>query len=104
MAHESSASSTLVQSIRYTFAPEDADRAAEILGELRELTVAESGVVRFDVARSRERPHVFVLWEVYRDEAALAEHMNTPHFQRLAVGGVRRLAKERVAELALPLD
>jgi quinol monooxygenase YgiN len=94
----------LIQSIHYTFAPEDAGQAAGILRELRDLSRAEPGVLTFDVARSEEKPNVFVLWEAYRDEAARKTHFETEHFHRLAVNGIRRLAKERLGETAVPLD
>jgi quinol monooxygenase YgiN len=94
----------LIQSIRYVFAPEDAEHAAGILAELRDLSRKEPGVVRFDVARSVEKPTVFVLWEEYRDEEAREAHFATEHFQRLAVNGIRRLAKERLGETAVPLE
>ncbi len=35
---------------------------------------------RFEVAQDEEDPQVFVLFEVYRDAAALAHHHTTPHF------------------------
>jgi quinol monooxygenase YgiN len=93
----------LVQSIRYTFAPADADEAARMFRELRDLSRQEDGVVSFEVARAKDKPNVFVLWEEYRDEAALASHFATQHFARLAVDGIRRLAIDRAGETALPL-
>ena len=93
----------LIQSIHYTFASEDANRAEAILRELRDASRKEEGVIGFDVARSQERPNVFVLWEVYKDEAALEAHMATEHFTRLARNGVRTLAKERNAETLVPI-
>ena len=93
----------LVQSIHYTFAPEDGDNVEAICRELQEASRKEAGVVRFEVARSREHPNVFALWEVYRDEAALEAHKETEHFKHLAVNGVRRLAQQRVGEIADPI-
>jgi len=94
----------LIQSIRYTFAPEDADDAAAMFKELRDLSVREPGIVSFHVARSKDKPSVFALWEEYRDEAALKAHVESEHFVRLVVNGVRRLAKERLGETMFPLD
>jgi quinol monooxygenase YgiN len=93
----------LIQSIHYTFAPEDADRVAAILIELRDLSRQEPGIMQFEVARGQDRPNIFALWEVYRDDAALKAHLESDHFQRLGINGIRRLAKERLAEIALPL-
>jgi len=94
----------VIQSIHYTFAPESADQAATILKELRDLSLQEPGILGFDVARSKDKPNVFALWEEYRDEAALKAHSETAHFQRLVVGGIRQLAKERLAETMFPLE
>jgi quinol monooxygenase YgiN len=93
----------VIQSIHYEFAPEDAEQAAGIFKELRDLAREEPGVVRFDVARSKSRPNVFALWEEYRDEAALKTHLESAHFERLAINGIRRLAKDRLGETVYPL-
>jgi quinol monooxygenase YgiN len=94
----------VIQSIIYTFALENADRAAEILKELRDLSRVEPGVITFDVARSREKPNVFALWEAYRDDDAVRAHMETEHFKRLGLNGVRVLAQQRLAEVVVPLE
>jgi quinol monooxygenase YgiN len=93
----------LIQSIHFTFAPEDADKAESILRELRDASRKEEGVITFDVARSREKPHVFALWEAYRDAAALDAHLATEHFERLVRNGVRALAQQRNAETVFPI-
>jgi quinol monooxygenase YgiN len=93
----------LIQSVKFTFAPEDGDRAEAILRELREASRKEEGVMAFEVARSREKPNVFVLWEKYRDEAALDFHKATEQYNRLVLNGVRPLARERTGEMAVPI-
>jgi quinol monooxygenase YgiN len=94
----------VILSIHYTFAPEDADRAAALFRELRDRARGEPGCLTFDVARSQDKPHVFALWEEYRDDAALKAHLETEHFKRLALSGIRPLAKERLAETLSPLE
>lgn len=42
----------------------------------------EPGCVRFDVTVDTQDPHHLVLFEVYRDEDAMAAHRATPHFAR----------------------
>jgi autoinducer 2-degrading protein len=93
----------LIQSIRFTFAPEDDDKVEAIFRELREASRKEEGVMAFEVARSQEKPNVFVLWEEYRDEAALDSHKATEHYKRLVLDGVRPLALERTGEMAVPI-
>ena len=41
----------------------------------------EPGCLRFDVIQDRDDPNRFYFYEVYRDEAALETHRQTPHFK-----------------------
>jgi (4S)-4-hydroxy-5-phosphonooxypentane-2,3-dione isomerase len=93
----------IITSIIFTFAPEDADKAEPMLRELRDASINEPGVVRFEVGRSQEKPNVFALWEVYRDKDAVASHRSTEHFQRLVSDGVRPLAQQRTIETVIPI-
>jgi len=94
----------LVNAVFYTFSAAEADRAGQILSELRDLTRKEAGCLRFEVARSNSDPRVFALYEMYTDQAALDAHFSSEHFQRLGINGVRMLAKERVGHLCHPID
>ena len=94
----------LIQSIHFTFAPQDADKAEGVLRELRDESRKEDGVISFDIGRSKEKPNIFALWEVYRDKASLDSHMATEHFQRLVIYGVRIMAKQRNAETVFPIS
>jgi quinol monooxygenase YgiN len=93
----------LINSIHYTFAPEDAERAESLFRELRDASRQEPGVVQFEVGRSHEKPNVFALWEVYRDKEAVDAHMASEHFQRLVVNGIRPLAQSRNIEKVFPI-
>ena len=56
----------------------------------------EEGCLRFDMLRDRSQPNKFVLYEAYKDEAALEFHNGTAHFKAwtdfYAEGGVTSLA------------
>jgi quinol monooxygenase YgiN len=93
----------LINSIHYTFAPEDAERGESLFRELRDASRQEPGVVQFEVGRSHEKPNVFALWEVYRDKEAVDAHMASEHFQRLVVNGIRPLAQSRNIEKVFPI-
>jgi autoinducer 2-degrading protein len=93
----------LISSVVFAFAPQDGDKAEALFRELRDASVKEPGVVRFEVGRSQEKPNVFALWEVYRDREALNAHRSTEHFQRLVVDGIRPLAQQRNAETVIPI-
>ncbi|MGH9256737.1 MAG: putative quinol monooxygenase [Vicinamibacterales bacterium] len=66
--------------------------------------VNEPGCLRFDVIQDRDDPACFRFYEVYRDDAALAAHRQTPHFKRyieatpqwLAAPAERRLGRNLV--------
>lgn len=94
----------IITSIHYTFNSGDADTAESLLRELRDLAVKEPGVLQFEVGRSNDNPNVFALWEVYRDEAAVAAHRATEHFKRLVLNGVRPLAQQRNAVTGVPIE
>jgi len=93
----------LINSIHYTFAPKDAERAESLFRELRDASRQEPGVVQFEIGRSHEKPNVFALWEVYRDKEAVDAHMASEHFQRLVVNGIRPLAQSRNIEKVFPI-
>ncbi len=64
----------------------------------------EPGCLRFDVSQDRDDPNRFYFYEVYRDEAALEAHRQTPHFKQyleqtrtwLAAPAERRIGKNIV--------
>jgi autoinducer 2-degrading protein len=61
----------------------------------------EPGCLRFDVIQDRDDANRFYFYEVYRNEAALEAHRQTPHFKNyfetvqpwLAAPSERRLGK-----------
>lgn len=93
----------LVNAVTYTFPAERADEAERIFRELREASRGEPGCIAYDVARGRDERSTFVLHEVWRDQAALEAHYAAEHFTRLGTNGIRPLATERRALIAVPL-
>ena len=87
----------LIQSVHYSVAAEDAEKAAAILRELRDASRTEPGVITFEVAQARDNPGTFALYEEYEDQAALEAHAKTAHFDRLVINGIRKLATARNA-------
>ena len=59
---------------------------------------AEAGCLRYDLNVDLGDHATFVMLEAWRDEAALAEHETTPHFQEL-VKTIAGLADIRVVKL-----
>ena len=70
-----------------------------LLAELAAATRDEAGCLLYLVNRSTTAADTFVLYEHYVDEAALAAHRDSPHFQRLGVGQVIPMLEERVFDV-----
>lgn len=94
----------IITSIHYTFAFEDADRAESLFREIRDASLKEPGVIRFEVGRGSDEPNVFALWEVYRDQDALDSHYASEHFERLVLNGIRPLGQHRTVVVAIPVS
>lgn len=93
----------LVNAVLYTVPPDDADEVSAILRELAVASRAEPGCLGFEIARGEDGT-TFVLYEKWRDRAALDAHYASEHFARLGTNGLRRLATHRQAVTGSALD
>jgi quinol monooxygenase YgiN len=93
----------LVQAVIYTVPGDKVDETIRVLRSLRDASRAEPGCVCFDVSQSVDDAGTFVLYEEWRDQAALDEHYKTDHFNRFGINGIRTLAINRLAHRAQPL-
>jgi quinol monooxygenase YgiN len=57
----------------------DAFKQATVINA--ENSAAEPGVARFDFLQQQDDPSKFILYEVYRDAAATAQHKETAHYR-----------------------
>ena len=88
----------LVNAVTYTFPEGKADEVERLLRELADASRREAACGGFDVCRGgADNPGTFVLFEKWRDQAALDAHYQTEHFQRLGANGIRPLASSRQA-------
>jgi len=75
--------------------------AAAIEENARASRESERGCRQFDVCRDPVDPSLFVLYELYDDEGAIAAHLRSPHFLSMdsatrdwvATKAVRRLTR-----------
>lgn len=65
--------------------PAEAEAVAEIVREYLPQAQREQGVYAFRIHRSIAEPEKFFFYEVFRDEAAFADHQQTAHFKSLIV-------------------
>ncbi len=94
----------LINAVMYQFPEERADEAARLLAELRAASLREEGCIGFEVMRGDAgQPGSFVLYETWRDQAALDEHFGTAHFERLGKNGIRTFATGRQAVKGTPI-
>jgi len=58
-------------------------------------TIQEPGNLRFDVIQRTDDPNRFMLYEVYRDEAGMSAHKQTPHYAQWAEAVAPWMAEPR---------
>lgn len=90
--------------VRFKFAPEDRAAMVEAVRVLAEESRREPGCVSYIPHQSEEDPDMIVIYEQYRDDAALAAHRDSPHFKKYGVGGLLQKMKDRSMENLVALD
>ena len=74
--------------------PEEVDTLKGIIRKFLPQAQREPGVKAFQIHQSLTEPTKFFFYEVFKDDAAFAEHQQSEHFKTLIVGqAVPRLAK-----------
>lgn len=89
--------------VRMRFRPEDRETIAAALRELTEASRQEPGCVSYIPHTVESDPDVVVIYEQYRDPAAVDGHRATPHFGRLATGVLYERMVERSVESLVAL-
>jgi autoinducer 2-degrading protein len=85
---------------KYTAKAGQGDTVAEALTRMAPLVKAgEPGCVVYHANRSTDNPDFFLLYEIYRDQAALAAHRETPHFKEIIEGVIAPILDKREREL-----
>jgi quinol monooxygenase YgiN len=84
--------------VRMKFDEADRDAVAEMLRELTPASRLEPGCVSYIAHFVEGEPATVLIYEQYKDEAALEHHRNTPHFHQYAIGGLYQKMRERQLE------
>ncbi len=84
--------------VRMRFAPEDHMQVREMLRELAVASRNEPGCVSYVPHFLEDDADTILIYEQYRDQAAVKFHQNSAHFKRYAVGGLYQLMRERSLE------
>ena len=89
--------------VRMRFRSDDREQIAAILRELTEASRKEAGCVSYVAHTVESDPDTVLIYEQYRDDAAVEQHRGTTHFARLAVGGLYQRMLDRVVENLIAL-
>lgn len=84
--------------VRMRFAPEDRAQVSEALRRLTEASRQEPGCVSYIPHELADDPSEVLIYEQYRDEAALEAHRASAHFRDHAIGGLYQWMRERNTE------
>ena len=84
--------------------PGSETQIAAMFRPLTEASRQETGCLMYVAHQHRDNPTRFLVYEQYKDDAALDAHRNSPHFQQYAAEGLYKYVVERQAELFRPLE
>lgn len=84
--------------VRLNFDQEHHEQLAELLKPLTLASRQEPGCVSYVAHFIEDDPTTVLIYEQYRDAAALEFHRNTPHFSQYAIGGLDQLMLRREVE------
>jgi len=84
--------------VRLKFASEDRADIAESLRLLATASRLEAGCTSYIPHQMEGDPDTVLIYEQYRDAKALAEHRESEHFKKHAVGGLYQKMRERSVE------
>lgn len=84
--------------VRMRFSADDHDEIVQILRELTRASRQEPGCVSYIPHWVESDPSTVLIYEQYRDEAAVEHHRGTPHFARFAIGGLYQKMLDRSLE------
>jgi quinol monooxygenase YgiN len=93
----------LILVVRVTIKAGFEEAVIESFRKLQDETRREAGCITYFVQRSRDNPRVYLVYEQYKDEAALQAHRESPHFKEHATNGFYRFVEERQAEFFDPV-
>ena len=84
--------------VRMKFSPDDRTEVAATVALLAAESRREPGCVSYIPHQVQDDPDTIVIYEQYRDPAALDAHRATEHFKKYAIGGIFQKMKERQYE------
>jgi quinol monooxygenase YgiN len=90
--------------VRLRFEKEHIEQVAEMLRSLTAASRKEPGCVSYIAHFVEDNQTAVLIYEQYRDSAALDAHRNSAHFHQYAIGGFYQLMLERQMENLIALS
>lgn len=79
------------------------EKVAKWFRSLEAASRNEPGCLMYNVHRHKDDARVFLVYEQYKDDAALEAHRQSPHFQQYAAEKIYPVVESREADLYRPL-
>jgi quinol monooxygenase YgiN len=89
----------IVLVVKLTVRAGEEQRVAELFRPLQEASRKEPGCAMYIVQQQVENPRVFLVYEQYKDAAALDAHRNSPHFKQYATDQIYKVVESREADI-----
>jgi quinol monooxygenase YgiN len=83
--------------------PGHEQQVADFFKPLTEASRQEPGCLFYAAHQHRDDPRKFLVYEQYKDDAALDAHRNSAHFKQYATDGLYKFVESREADLYRPL-
>ncbi|HKV88105.1 MAG TPA: antibiotic biosynthesis monooxygenase family protein [Candidatus Dormibacteraeota bacterium] len=96
-------SEQLALMVTWLVRPGEENKVEAILRTMVPKTRAEPGCIAYTVQRSVEEPRLFMIYELYRDEAALKAHEASEYFRHHVLEEGLPLLERRVRSFYRPL-
>jgi (4S)-4-hydroxy-5-phosphonooxypentane-2,3-dione isomerase len=93
----------VVMVVHWLAQPGEEENLADILQIMVRETRLEPGCIRYEANRSTEDPRQFLIYEVYRDEAAQKAHEDSEHFRHHVVEEALPRLESRVRTFFRPI-
>jgi len=93
----------VVMVVHWLAQPGEQKRLADILRIMVRETRLEPGCIRYEANQSADDPRRFLIYEVYRDEAAQTAHEESEHFRHLVVEEALPRLENRVRTFFRPV-
>ena len=84
--------------VRMRFASEDREKVQQAVRHLAEASRREPGCVTYVPTELADNPNTILIFEQYKDDAALEAHRASAHFRDHAIGGLYQWMRERNTE------